>query len=457
MAVREQDVVAVSPDLGSVLIVDDEFSMRDSLVHWFEKDGYRTGSAQDGREALQRLDEQDWDAVLLDIKMPGMDGLELQRRIREVDPDLPIIMITAFASVDSAVQALKEGAFDYVTKPIDPDELSHLVRRAVEKRRLQRENAQLKRNVDQLSTPTTIVGASGPMSKVLELVASVAQTDATVLIRGESGTGKELIAQTIHANSRRRYFPIVPVNCGAIPESLLESELFGHEKGAFTGAQYRRKGKLEMADGGSLFLDEVGTISLPMQVNLLRVLETKEFTRLGGTKPVRVDFRVICATNQDLEKQVKEGTFREDLYFRLNVVTISLPPLRERRQDIPLLAQHLLGKYATEMNRPFTGFDPAAMDLMVRYEWPGNVRELANAVERALVVGRGPLVAAEDLPMRLNEKTGPPAGDSLVDVEKAQVKAILERTGGNVTRSAEILGIDRVTLYNKIKKYGLRP
>src|SRR5512138_2099987 len=233
MAVREQDVV-VSPDLGSVLIVDDEFSMRDSLVHWFEKDGYRTGSAQDGREALQRLDEQDWDTVLLDIKMPGMDGLELQRRIRDVDPDLPIIMITAFASVDSAVEALKHGAFDYVTKPIDPDELSHLVRRAVERRRLQRENAQLRRNVDQLSTPTTIIGASPSMSKVLELVASVAQTDTTVLIRGESGTGKELIAQTIHANSRRRYFPIVPVNCGAVPESLLESELFGHEKGAFT-------------------------------------------------------------------------------------------------------------------------------------------------------------------------------------------------------------------------------
>jgi len=458
MAVRERDgvVAGVSPDLGSVLIVDDEFSMRDSLVHWFEKDGYRTGSAQDGHEALQRLDEHDWDAVLLDIKMPGMDGLELQRRIREVDPELPIIMITAFASVDSAVQALKEGAFDYVTKPIDPDELSHLVRRAVEKRRLQRENIQLRRKVDQLATPTTIVGASGPMSKVLELVASVAQTDTTVLIRGESGTGKELIAQTIHANSRRRYFPIVPVNCGAVPESLLESELFGHEKGAFTGAQYRRKGKLEMADGGTLFLDEVGTIGLPMQVNLLRVLETKEFTRLGGTKPVRVDFRVICATNQDLERQVKEGTFREDLYFRLNVITISLPALRERRQDIPLLAQHLLAKYAQEMNRAFTGFDPAAMDQMVRYDWPGNVRELANAVERALVVGRGPLVMAADLPMRMNEKAEPPAGDSLADVEQAQIRVILERTGGNVTRSADILGIDRVTLYNKIKKYGLR-
>lgn len=455
MALRDRDV-SVQRDVGGVLVVDDEFSMRDSLVHWFEKDGYRTGSAGDAREALQRLEEEHWDVVLLDIKMPGMDGLELQRRIREVDPELPIIMITAFASVESAVQALKEGAFDYVTKPIDPDDLSHLVQRAVERRRLQRENVQLRRKVDQLATPSTIVGASGPMSKVLELVQSVAETDTTVLIRGESGTGKELIAQTIHANSRRRYFPIVPVNCGSVPESLLESELFGHEKGAFTGAQYRRKGKLEMADGGTLFLDEVGTISLPMQVNLLRVLETKEFTRLGGAKPVRVDFRVICATNQDLERQVQDGTFREDLYFRLNVVTISLPPLRERREDIPLLAQHLLAKYTQEMNRSFTGFDPAAMDLLVRYDWPGNVRELANAVERALVVGHAPIVRAEDLPMRLNEKMGPPVGDSLADVEKAQIRLILERTGGNVTRAAEILQIDRVTLYNKIKKYNLR-
>jgi transcriptional regulator with PAS, ATPase and Fis domain len=294
------------------------------------------------------------------------------------------------------------------------------------------------------------------MSKVLELVTSVAETDTTVLIRGESGTGKELIAQTIHANSRRRYFPIVPVNCGAVPESLLESELFGHERGAFTGAQYRRKGKLEMADGGTLFLDEVGTIGPPMQVNLLRVLETKEFTRLGGTKPVRVDFRVVCATNQDLERQVKEGTFREDLYFRLNVVAVSLPPLRERREDIPLLAQHFLTKYAQDMNRPFTGFEPSAMDLLVRYEWPGNVRELANAVERSLVVGRAPTVRAEDLPVRLNESGEAPMGDSLADVERAQVRLILERTGWNVTRAAEVLQIDRVTLYNKIKKYNLR-
>jgi len=443
-------------DVGGVLIVDDEFSVRDSLLNWFRKDGYRTGVAQDAKEALARLEEASWDVVLLDIKMPGMDGLELQRRIHDVEPDLPVIMITAFASVESAVQALKEGAFDYVTKPIDPDDLSHLVRRAVERRRLQRENVQLRRSVEHLATPTTIIGASPQMSKVLELVMSVAETDTTVLIRGESGTGKELIAQTIHANSRRRYFPIVPVNCGAVPESLLESELFGHEKGAFTGAQYRRKGKLEMADGGTLFLDEVGTISPQMQVNLLRVIETKEFTRLGGTKPVKVDFRVLCATNQDLEQLTKEGKFREDLYFRINVVSISLPPLRDRREDIPLLAQHLLAKYAQEMNRPFTGFESAAMDLLVRYNWPGNVRELANAVERALVVGKAPTIHADDLPVRVNENSGHSVGDSLADVEKAQIQLILERTHGNVTRAAEILKIDRVTLYNKIKKFGLR-
>ena len=455
MAVRRDDATAERAQ-GGVLIVDDEFSVRDSLVHWFEKDGYRTASAQDGKEALRMLEEAPWDVILLDIKMPGMDGLELQRRIREVNPDVPVIMITAFASVDTAVRALKEGAFDYVTKPIDPDELSHLVRRAVERHRLQRENLQLRHKIDQLASPSTIIGASPQMGKVLELVKSVAETDTTVLIRGESGTGKELIAQTIHANSRRRYFPIVPVNCGAVPESLLESELFGHEKGAFTGAQYRRKGKLEMADGGTLFLDEVGTISPQMQVNLLRVLESKEFMRLGGSRPVHVDFRVICATNQDLEQLVKEGRFREDFYFRINVISVSLPPLRDRREDIPLLAQHLLAKYAQEMNRPFTGFDATAMDLLVRCAWPGNVRELANAIERAVVVGRPPMVRAEDLPVHVNGKDAIAVGDSLADVEKAQIRLILERTGGNVTRAAETLGIDRVTLYNKIKKYGLR-
>jgi DNA-binding NtrC family response regulator len=335
-------------ETAGILVVDDEFSVRDSLEQWFKKDGYRTGSAKDGLEALRRLQEGSWDVLLVDIKMPGMDGLELQRRILDVEPQPIVIMITAYGSVETAVQALKEGAFDYITKPIDPDELSHVVRRAVEQQRLTAENIQLREKVEQLTTPTHIIGESSEMQKVLEMVRSVADTDSTVLIRGESGTGKELIAQAIHANSKRRYFPIVPVNCGALPETLLESELFGHEKGAFTGAQYRRKGKIEMANGGTLFLDEVGTISPRTQVDLLRVLETKEFTRLGGSKPIEVEFRVICATNQNLERLVEEGTFREDLYFRINVVTISLPPLRERAEDIPDLAQHFLEKYSLQ-------------------------------------------------------------------------------------------------------------
>lgn len=437
-------------------MVDDEFSVRDSLEQWFKKDGYRTASAADAKEALQLLQHDSWDIVFLDIKMPGMDGMELQRRIRQIDPELTVIMITAFASVETAVESLKEGAFDYVTKPIDPDELSHLVKRVIEHRRLKSENVQLREKVEQLATPTPIVGESQSMREVLELVRSVAATDVTVLIRGESGTGKELIAQTIHANSNRRYFPIVPVNCGALPESLLESELFGHEKGAFTGAQFRRKGRLEMANGGTLFLDEVGTISPKTQVDLLRVLETKEFTRLGGNRPVRVEFRVICATNQNLEKLVEEGNFREDLYFRLNVFTISIPPLRERREDIPLLAKHFLEKYSLQMNRAFADFDPGAMDKLVRYAWPGNIRELANAVERSLVVGSPPTIVASDLPVQLEEETDVATGDSLSDVERAHIGNILKRTGWNITRAAEILKIDRVTLYNKIKKYDLR-
>ncbi len=440
---------------AGVLIVDDEFSVRDSLDGWFRRDGLRTGTAKDATEALALLRDASWDVVLLDIKMPGMDGLELQRKIHDIDPELVVIMITAYASVDSAVKALKQGAFDYITKPIDPDELSHLVRKGLEQRRLRTENLQLRNKIDELSRMDRIVGESPPMLKVLELVGSVAATDATVLIRGESGTGKELIAQAIHAQSRRRYFPIVPVNCGALPESLLESELFGHERGAFTGAQYRRKGKLEMADGGTLFLDEVGTIGLKTQVDLLRALETKEFARLGGTTPIQVDFRVICATNQMLEKLVEEGTFREDLYYRINVFTIHLPPLRERREDIPLLAQHFLHKYALQMNRPFESIAPEAMNLLVRYPWPGNVRELANAIERALVIGRPPAVRLPDLPVHLSRDEAPPAGESLAEIEKAHVEQVLRDSDWNITRAAKRLGIDRVTLYNKIKKYEL--
>jgi len=442
---------------AAILIVDDEFSVRDSLDGWFRRDGFRTGTADSAEAALGRLKEGPWDVVLLDIRMPGMDGMELQRRIHEIDPDLPVIMITAFASVDTAVRAMKQGAFDYITKPIDPDELSHQVVKAIDQRRLRTENTRLRQQVEAAGGRFEgIVGDSQAMRQVLEMVRSVASTDATVLIRGESGTGKELVARAVHSQSARRFYPMVPVNCGALSESLLESELFGHEKGAFTGAQYRRKGRLEMADGGTLFLDEIGTISPKTQIELLRVLETKTFTRLGGSQPIEVDFRVICATNPDLEQLVREGTFRDDLYYRIHVVTIHLPPLRDRREDIPALAMHFLHKFARQMNRPFEDFSPDAMDVLVRQDWPGNIRELANAVERALVVGNPPTVVARDLPVHLDNGADAPAGDSLTDIERAHVARILERTGWNISRSAGILGIDRATLYSKIKKYGLR-
>ena len=445
-------------ELGSVLIVDDELSVRDSLASWFKKDGYKVRACADANEALHAMQEGLWDVALLDIKMPGMDGIELQEHIHTIAPATAVIMITAFASVDTAVRALKQGAFDYVTKPVDPDELSHLVRRALDHKRLESENAQLRETIDELRSTSTIVGDSAPMRHVLELVRQVAETDATVLIRGESGTGKELVALAIHASSRRRYLPMVPVNCGALPESLLESELFGHEKGAFTGAQYRRKGKIEMADGGTLFLDEIGTISSKTQVDLLRVLETHDVTRVGGSQPIKVDFRVVCATNENLEEMVAQGRFRQDLYYRINVFTITVPPLRDRREDIPLLARHFLKKLSLQMDKRITDFDPAAVERLMVHQWPGNVRELANAVERAMVVGRPPLIRAEDLPFVAPVVGATPriGGDSLASMEAVHIGEVLERTGWNISRAAELLEIDRTTLYNKIKRYELR-
>jgi DNA-binding NtrC family response regulator len=442
---------------GSLLIVDDEFSVRDSLYHWFRKDGYTVATAEDAGEALRTLQDRRFDVILLDIKMPGMDGMELLDHIRRIDQQTAVIMLTAFASVDTAVRALKQGAFDYVTKPIDPDELSHLVLRAMEQRRLREENAQLRQTLDRTLVADQIVGESPPMQKVLELVEHVSKTDATVLILGESGTGKEVIARAIHASSKRRYFPIVTVNCGALPETLLESELFGHERGAFTGAQFRRKGKIEMADGGTLFLDEVGSIPGKMQVDLLRVLETHELTRVGGSRPIKVDFRIVCATNEKLDVAVREGRFREDFFYRINVFTIDLPPLRDRRSDIPALANHFLERFARQMDKRITEISSAAMELLTGYDWPGNVRELSNAIERAMVVGSSPAIQPGDLPLHHPIRTEWPDTDSLADLEKRHIAAVLERTGGNVTQAAEILKVDRVTVYNKIKKYGLRP
>jgi DNA-binding NtrC family response regulator len=442
---------------AKILIVDDEFSVRDSFCHWFRKDGCDVTAVPSAEDALDALAGQSFDVALVDIKMPGMDGMELQERIRRADPRISVIVITAFASVDTAVRALKQGAFDYVTKPVDPDELSHLVRRALEHRRLREENAQLRKTIDKVLIGDTIVGDSPPMRKVLELVEHVAQTDATVLIRGESGTGKEIIARAIHAASKRRYSPMVAVNCGGLPDTLIESELFGHEKGAFTGAQCRRIGKIELADGCTLFLDEVGAVNPKTQVDLLRVLETKELTRIGGTRPIKVDFRIICATNEDLEQAVAQGRFREDLYYRINVFTIDLPPLRERRSDVPALARHFLDRFAAQMDKRITEISPEAMQLLVAHDWPGNVRELSNAIERAMVIGRPPAIRPEDLPLRRPVQMETSADESLAEMEKRYISAVLQRTDGNVSRAAEILKVDRVTVYNKIKKYGLRP
>jgi DNA-binding NtrC family response regulator len=439
----------------SILIVDDEFVVRDSLSKWFAQDGYRVGTAEDASRALKLMDDGPWDVILLDIKMPGISGLELQKRLKEIDSGAAIIMVTAYASVDSAVQALKEGAFDYVTKPVDPDHLSHLVSNAIRQRKLVDENIRLHQHISDLTLSDEIVGDSQQMQKVVELAKTVGQTDTTVMIRGESGTGKELIARTIHANSARRYFPIIAVNCGAVPETLLESELFGHEKGAFTGAQYRRKGKFEMADGGTIFLDEVGTISPKMQVQLLRIIESKQFNRVGGNDTVSSDFRIICATNKDLEAAVKEGAFREDLYYRLNVFSIFIPPLRERKTDIPQIAQHFLKKYSSTMNKPVKEISPEALDLMIRYDWPGNVRELENVIERGMVLAQTQSIKSVDLPFQFVPKHAAPGDDSLAALEKIHIESILARTGWNITRAAEILDIDRVTLYNKIAKYGL--
>ena len=387
----------MKPEEIGILIVDDEASVRDSLYQWFKADGYRVDTADEATSALKKLQESPWDIILLDIKMPGMDGIELQNRIKQIDKNIVTIIITAYASVDTAIQALKDGAFDYVTKPIDPDDLSRLIRNAIEKRRLVTENIQLRQQIEELLLPDEVVGESPAMKKVMEMVNTVAKTDSTVMILGESGTGKELIARAIHSRSSRRYFPIITINCGAYPEGLLESELFGHEKGSFTGAMYRRKGKLEMADKGTLFLDEIGNISEKMQMDLLRVIETKKFTRLGGDKTIDVDFRVISATNKDLEKAIKEGSFREDLYYRLNVFSIVLPPLRERRADIPLIAKYFLTKYAQSMNKNVTDFSPQALEMFTGYDWPGNIREVRNVVERAMVVAKGNQIQVDDL------------------------------------------------------------
>jgi DNA-binding NtrC family response regulator len=438
----------------SLLIVDDEESVRDSLCNWFVEDGFRVECAENAKQALSMLESDRYDIILTDIKMPGMDGLEMHRRIKSLNPDSIVIVMTAFASVETAVQALKDGAYDYITKPFDPDDLSHLIRNAARQVEMKAENEALKTRIVALENIEDIIGNSEVMLKVLKEVESVSQSNSSVIITGESGTGKELIARAIHSNSSRKFFPLVTVHCGALSEDLLESELFGHEKGAFTGAMFNRKGRFEIADGGTIFLDEIATISGKMQIELLRVLESKKFVRVGGNKEIQSDFRVICATNRDLKKMVDEGTFREDLYYRLNVVNIIIPPLRQRSGDIPMLIRHFIKKYCTSMSRDMVSIEPAAEKKLEQYDFPGNVRELENMIERAIVVGNGKEIRLKDLPFGLT--TSNDSADSLHDLEKKHILHILNKYDWNISRAAKTLKVDRVTLYNKIKKYNLK-
>jgi DNA-binding NtrC family response regulator len=438
----------------SILIVDDEESVRDSLYNWFIEDGYHVECAQNAKKALTTLESESFDIILADIKMPGMDGLEMLRRIKLLKSDSIVIVMTAFATVDTAVQALKDGAFDYVTKPFDPDDLSHLIRNASKQISLADENEALKKKVVSLENVEDLIGGSEAMKLVLKDIESVAQSSSSVVITGESGTGKELVARAIHSNSTRKFFPLISVHCGALTESLLESELFGHEKGAFTGAMYNRKGRFEMADNGTIFLDEIATISTKMQIDLLRVLESKKFVRVGGNKEIPSDFRVICATNRDLKSMVEKGTFREDLYYRLNVVNIFVPPLRDRIEDIPLLVDYFIKKYCLSMNKQPVTIDSAALKRMEEFNFPGNVRELENMIERAIVVGNGKRITLRDLPLEKTVMSN--SIESLDDLEKSHILLILNKYGWNISRAAKALKVDRVTLYNKISKYGLK-
>ncbi|MGB7844409.1 MAG: sigma-54 dependent transcriptional regulator [Candidatus Acidiferrum sp.] len=437
---------------ANLLVVDDELIVRDSLDKWFCEEGYDVSVAENAHEALAKMAAKRFDLALVDIKMPGTDGVELQRRMHEIDPDMLVIIMTGYASVETAVAALKNGAYDYVSKPFDPDDIAHTVHNALSHQRAQQENARLRETVASVVRPQEIVGQSAAMVRVFEAIQTVGPTDATVLITGESGTGKELCARAIHAASPRHYNPLVVIHCGALTETLLESELFGHEKGAFTGAQYRRKGSFEVADGGSVFLDEIGDISLKTQTDLLRVLQEREITRVGSTHAIHVDFRCIAATNKNVQQLVDGGSFRPDLFYRLNVFQIQLPSLRERKGDIPVLVEHFIRKFSASMNKRITRVSPAAMALLDRYHWPGNVRELENAIERAMVVAQEPEIREEDFALRLPVTEHVPR--TLEDVERDHILAVLQECKGNQTLAAEVLDIDRVTLHNKLKKYG---
>ena len=439
-----------------ILIVDDELIIRESLSGWLERGGHRVSTAASGEQALEILKAGHFDVLLVDIKMDGISGHDVLRHVKEHYPDIDVIMITAFGSVHSAVEAMKAGAYDYLLKPFDPEAIEVLIERLIAEQSRKRENLYLREEFKERTRFESMIGQSRAMQEIFDLINDIRDSESTVLITGETGTGKGLAAKAIHTNSPVRDGPFVGVNCGAIPQNIMESELFGHQKGAFTDAKDTRKGRLEMACGGTLFLDEVGEISLRMQIDLLQLLEDKIFYRVGGTQPIEADFRVIAATNRDLNRAIEEKHFRRDLYYRLNVISIPIPPLRSRRDDIPLLAEHFLHKFVQETNRPIDRISRAAMDELMIYDWPGNVRELSNAVERAVVVCKTHTIAPEDLPISGSSSGSVTAGSlTLRAMEQAHIRQVLDDNAWNISRSAAVLGIDRSTLYSKIKKYRL--
>src|SRR5438874_5225332 len=446
-------------DPATLLIADDDPGLRQSLERTLTREGYRVILASDGNAALERLQAGGVDLVLTDLKMPGLSGIELLRAVKAIASEVDVILLTAFGTVEEAVKAMKEGAYDFLTKPFQRAQLLRLIRQALERRDLIQQNRALQQRLDDLLQQGAVIGSSPAFRRMMTLLEQVAGSSATVLVQGESGTGKELVARAIHTRSVRSRGPFVAVNCAALPETLLESELFGYEKGAFTGAAGRKEGRFELADGGTLFLDEVSDLSAVTQPKILRVLQEGEFERLGGTKTLRVDVRIVAATNQGLAQMVREKRFREDLYYRLNVITMTVPPLRERSEDIRVLAQHFLRVYAAKNGRELEGFTGEAIERLEAYAWPGNVRELENLIERSVVLARKDRIEAEDLPDEIVGVKRPPRdaileliGTPLGEIEQRLLDETLRITGGNKTQAAKLLGIDVRTVARKLER-----
>ncbi|OQY01882.1 MAG: Fis family transcriptional regulator [Desulfobacteraceae bacterium 4572_130] len=440
-----------------ILIVDDELVVRESLYHWFSREGYDTKSAQSGNKALQKLSRENFDILFVDMKMPGMSGFELLKKVKKLYPDTAVVIITAYGSIDSAVGAMKIGASDYLLKPFKPDQLSLVMEKISQQIKINSEYRYLKGQMDKISKFDNIIGESNAMKKIYTVIEEVAKTDAPILILGETGTGKELIAKAIHVKSLRNNLPFVPLNCGALPDSLLEAELFGYSKGAFTGASHSRKGFFEVVSGGTLFLDEIGEITQKMQVGLLRVLQEKKITRLGETHEIDVDFRLLSATRQDLETKIKKGHFRNDFFYRINIISIEIPPLRQRKDDIPLLVYHFLEKYSQETTKKVDSLDKKTLSYLKQYPWPGNVRELENAIERAVVLSKSRTLTLDDFEFLKPVSSNFPSNKtlSLRDIEKKHIKTILGDNQWNISRSSDILGVSRATLHRMIKRHNM--